>query len=146
MPNMLQMFNHNEVRKYLGINPPRDEHAMIEMIRNRTETKWTVALKETDEFIGDVMIPTIAEGYLGEIGYRFMREHWGCGFAHEAVSAVIEHCRSTLHLKRLSATIDHENVQSKKLIEKLGFTLVAVLPESNLLGRVADVAYYSRIV
>ncbi|VXB15768.1 conserved hypothetical protein [Bacillus sp. 349Y] len=146
IPNMLQIFNHNEVRKYLGINPPRDEHAMLEMIRNRTETKWTVALIETDEFIGDVMIPTIAEGYLGEIGYRFMREHWGCGFAYEAVSAVIEHCRSTLHLKRLSATIDHDNVPSKKLIEKLGFTLVAVLPESNLMGRVADVAYYSRLV
>ncbi|MCM2603475.1 GNAT family N-acetyltransferase [Rossellomorea marisflavi] len=52
IPNMLQMFNHDEVRKFHGINPPRDERGMIEMIRNRTETKWTVALKETDEFIG----------------------------------------------------------------------------------------------
>ncbi|MGX1265681.1 RimJ/RimL family protein N-acetyltransferase [Rossellomorea marisflavi] len=34
IPNMLKMFNDEEVRKYLGINPPRDEHAMIEMIRN----------------------------------------------------------------------------------------------------------------
>ncbi|GAA4830616.1 hypothetical protein GCM10023310_04640 [Paenibacillus vulneris] len=119
---------------------------MLEMVRNRNETKWTVALKDTDEFIGDVMIPEIAEGYLGEIGYRFMREHWGCGFAYEAVSAVIEHCKSTLNLKRLFATIDNKNMKSKKLIEKLGFTLVAVLPESSLRGRVTDVAYYSRIV
>ncbi len=35
IPNMLQMFNHEGVRKYLGINPPRDEHGMIEMIRDR---------------------------------------------------------------------------------------------------------------
>ncbi|MNY80436.1 Acetyltransferase (GNAT) family protein [compost metagenome] len=75
-----------------------------------------------------------------------MREHWGCGFAYEAVSAVIELCKSTLNLKRLFATIDNKNMKSKKLIEKLGFTLVAVLPESNLRGRVTDVAYYSRIV
>ncbi|KSU64689.1 hypothetical protein AS034_02300 [[Bacillus] enclensis] len=92
------------------------------------------------------MIPEIAEGYLGEIGYRFMREHWGSGFAYEAVSAVIEHCKSTLNFKRLFATIENKIIPSKKLIEKLGFTLVAVLPESHLQGRVADVAYYSRIV
>ncbi|MCA0173073.1 GNAT family N-acetyltransferase [Bacillus sp. RAR_GA_16] len=146
IPNMLKMFNNDEVREFLGVNPPRDEHSMLEMVRNRTETKWTVALKDTDEFIGDVMIPEIAEGYLGEIGYRFMREHWGDGFAYEAVSAVIEHSKSTLNLKRLSATIDNKNIGSKKLIEKLGFTLVAVLPESNLLGRVTDVAYYTRII
>ncbi|TYS86170.1 GNAT family N-acetyltransferase [Rossellomorea aquimaris] len=145
-PNMIKMFNNDEVREFLGINPPRDEHSMLEMVRNRTETKWAVTLKDTDEFIGDVMIPEIAEGYLGEIGYRFMREHWGCGFAYEAVSAVIEHCKSTLNLKRLCATIDNKNMPSKKLIEKLRFTLVAVLPESNLRGRVADIAYYSRIV
>lgn len=146
IPNMLKMFNNDEVREFLGSNPPRDEQSMVEMVRNRTETKWTVALKDKDEFIGDVMIPEIAEGYLGEIGYRFMKEYWGCGFAYEAVSAVIEHCKSTLNLKRLFATIDNKNRKSKKLIEKLGFTLVAVLPESNLRGRVTDVAYYSRIL
>jgi [ribosomal protein S5]-alanine N-acetyltransferase len=146
IPNMIKMLNDDVVREYLGINPPRDEYSMLEMIRNRTETKWAVTLKDTDEFIGDVMIPEIAEGYLGEIGFRFMREHWGCGFAYEAVSAVIEHSKSTLHLKRLSAKIDNKNIPSKKLIERLGFTLVAVLPESHLQGRVADVAYYSRIV
>jgi [ribosomal protein S5]-alanine N-acetyltransferase len=75
IPNMLKMFNTDEVREFLGSNPPRDEHSMLEMVRNRTETKWTVALKDTDEFIGDVMIPEIAEDYLGEIGYRFMKEH-----------------------------------------------------------------------
>ncbi|WP_421377935.1 GNAT family N-acetyltransferase [Bacillus salacetis] len=146
IPNMLKMFNNDEVREFLGKNPPRDEQSMLEMVRNRNETKWTVALKDTDEFIGDVMIPEIAESYLGEIGYRFMREHWGGGYAYEAVSAVIEHSKSTLNLKRLSATIDDKNMKSKKLIEKLGFTLVAVLPESNLRGRVADIAYYSRIL
>lgn len=146
IPNMLKMFNNDEVREFLGINPPRDEQSILEMVRKRNERKWTVALKDTDEFIGDVMIPEIAEGYLGEIGYRFMREHWGCGFAYEAVSAVIEHCKCTLNLKRLYATIDNKNMKSKQLIEKLGFTLVAVLPESNLLGRVTDVAYYSRIL
>ncbi|WP_269320385.1 MULTISPECIES: hypothetical protein [unclassified Bacillus (in: firmicutes)] len=40
---------------------------MLEMVRNRNETKWTVALKDTDEFIGDVMIPEIAEGILAKL-------------------------------------------------------------------------------
>ncbi|ODP30358.1 Ribosomal-protein-alanine N-acetyltransferase [Paenibacillus nuruki] len=145
-PNMLKMFNNDEVREFLGINPPRNEQLILEMIRNRNETEWTVALKDNDEFIGDVMIPEVAEGYLCEIDSRFIREHWGCGFAYEAVSAVIEHSKTILNLKRLFATIYNKNVKSKNLIKNLGFTLVALLPESNLLGRVTDVAYYSCIV
>jgi len=44
----------------------------------------------------------------------------------------------------LYASIDNKHGRSKKLIEKLGFELIAVLPESNFYGRIADVAYYSR--
>lgn len=49
-----------------------------------------------------------------------------------------------LKLGRLCANVDTANERSKRLLERLGFSFVALLPESNFGGRVADVAYYSR--
>ena len=146
IPNMLRMFDNDEVREFLGGYPPRDRHSMLKMVRGRKETEWAVVLKSTDEYIGEVLLPKIVDGYLGEIGYLFLREHWGNGYAGEAVSALMDHCGDALKLKRLCATIDDKNERSKRLIEKLGFSLVAVLPEADFGGRVADVAYYTRVL
>ena len=143
-PDMMKMFNDDEVREFVGGHPPRDEHSIRGMIRHRIETQWAVTLKDTGEYLGEVEIVNIADDYLGEIGYMFLKEHWGKGFANEAVTAMIEHAQNVLNLKRLYATIDNKHGRSKKMIEKLGFELIAVLPESNFYGRVADVAYYSR--
>jgi len=59
---------------------------------------------------------------------------------------VIAYSRDTLGVKRLCAQIDERNERSKRLAERLGFTLDAHLPEADFGGRVADVAYYSKIV
>ena len=146
IPSMLRMFNDDEVREFLGGHPPRDKHSMLKSVRGRQETQWAVMLKGSDEYIGEVHVPNIVEGYLGEIGYLFLREYWGSGYAQEAVHAMIEHCKNALQLKRLYAHVDDRNVRSKKLLEKLGFQLIAVLPEADMGGRVADIAYYTRVI
>ena len=141
---MMKMFNDDKVREFVGGHPPRDERSIKGMIRHRTETQWAVTLKDTGEYLGEIEIVNIADDYLGEIGYMLLQEHWGKGFANESVAAMIEYAQNVLNLKRLYATIDNKHDRSKKLVEKLGFELIAVLPESNFYGRVADVAYYSR--
>ena len=144
IPFMLELFNNDEVRQYLGGYPPRDEAAMRCMIRRRTSTDWVAALADTDEYIGECMLVKVVDNYLAELGYYFRRKFWGQGYAGEAAGAVIACCAETLHLSRLCAAIDDRNERSKKLIEKLGFEYVALLPESDFGGRVADVAYYSK--
>lgn len=146
IPFMLDLFGNDEVRQYLGGYPPRDEQSMRYMIRRRTSTDWVVALAENDEYIGECMLLKVVDNYLAEIGYYFRRSYWGCGYAEEAANAVISFCADTLKLKRLCATIDDGNERSKKLIEKLGFTWVALLPESDFGGRVANVAYYTKLL
>ena len=42
IPNMLKLFNNDEVREFLGGYPPRDEHSMLKMVRGRKSTEWTV--------------------------------------------------------------------------------------------------------
>ena len=144
IPFMLDLFNNDEVRQYLGGYPPRDEAAMRYMLQRRTSTDWVVALADTDEYIGECMLLKVVDNYLAEIGYYFRRSYWGQGYAEEAANAVIAYCADNLHLSRLCATIDDRNERSKKLIKKLGFTWVALLPEADFGGRVADVSYYAK--
>ena len=117
---------------------------MLRMIRNQGKTDWAVALKDSDEYIGECMLLKVVDGYLAEIGRYFRRDFWGQGYAREAAEAVMAYSRDTLGVKRLCAQIDERNERSKRLAERLGFTLDAHLPEADFGGRVTDVAYYSK--
>ena len=44
---------------------------------------------------------------------------------------------------RISAQIDTKNKASRRLAERLKFEMDAVLPQANLGGKIADIAYYS---
>lgn len=144
IPYMLSLFNDEEVRRYLGGYPPRDERAMARMVKHGRTSSWAVALPGTDEYIGECMLLKVVEGCIGEIGYYFRREYWGLGYAAEAVDALITYCGGALGLRRLWANVDDRNERSKRLLGRLGFEQAALLRESDFGGRVADVAVYSR--
>lgn len=144
IPCMLELFRNEEVRRFLGGYPPTEERAMLRMIRSRGRTDWVAALKDSDEYIGECMLLKVVDGYLGEIGWYFRQSFWGQGYAFEAAEAVMVYSRNTLGIRRLCAQIDEQNERSKRLAERLGFTLDAHLPEADFGGRVADVAYYSK--
>ncbi|HEY2835647.1 MAG TPA: GNAT family N-acetyltransferase [Rhizomicrobium sp.] len=67
----------------------------------------------------------------GEIGFLFRRDQWGCGYAREAVAAVIAHAFGLLKLERLETRMLAGNRRAKRLVQHLGF-----LPEGRLAGHV----------
>jgi RimJ/RimL family protein N-acetyltransferase len=56
-----------------------------------------------------------------DIGYAFLERFWSKGYGFESTSAVLEHSRNTIGLKRIVAVISPGNQSSIALIEKLGF-------------------------
>jgi RimJ/RimL family protein N-acetyltransferase len=56
-----------------------------------------------------------------DIGFAFLPEYWGRGYAFEAASAVMEYGRDALGLKRIVAITSADNESSARLLEKLGF-------------------------
>jgi RimJ/RimL family protein N-acetyltransferase len=54
-----------------------------------------------------------------DIGYAFLPQYGGQGYAFEAAQGVLAHARA-LGLKRLVATVVPENAASIRLLEKLG--------------------------
>ena len=55
-----------------------------------------------------------------ELGYRLRRAAWGQGYATEAARLVRDYAFHTLHIKRLIALIDPDNVPSIRVAEKIG--------------------------
>jgi RimJ/RimL family protein N-acetyltransferase len=55
-----------------------------------------------------------------DIGFAFLPEFWGNGYAYESASAVMRHARTELGLCRVVAITAPENHASKKVLEKIG--------------------------
>jgi RimJ/RimL family protein N-acetyltransferase len=84
--------------------------------------RFVVELKETGEVIGFCGIKYLPEIDLPEVGYRYLKEHWGKGIGTEAAKACVEFARVDLKIKKLIALIIPENIASIKVAEKLGMT------------------------
>lgn len=58
-----------------------------------------------------------------DLGYAFLDEHAGHGYAHEAAQAVVHYAQRSLQLARLAAITSPDNQRSQRLLAKLGFQL-----------------------
>lgn len=51
--------------------------------------------------------------------------HWGCGYAHEALTTLIAYATDTLQLDRVVAVCDAPNEASDRLLRRTGFVWCA---------------------
>lgn len=56
-----------------------------------------------------------------DMGYAFLPEHTGYGYAIEASKSMLAHGIDDLHFKRIIAITTADNVRSINLLEKIGF-------------------------
>lgn len=56
-----------------------------------------------------------------DVGFAFLPQFTGQGYAYEAATAVIHHAQTHLNLSRLVAITASENGRSQRLLQKLGF-------------------------
>jgi [ribosomal protein S5]-alanine N-acetyltransferase len=61
------------------------------------------------------------------LGWILSPPFWHQGLMTEAAQAVLDHCFSQMNTHRVEATIEPENIASRKLATKLGFTQEASL-------------------
>jgi RimJ/RimL family protein N-acetyltransferase len=105
--------NLEDARQYM-LNGPMNSYA-----RNGFGL-YLVALKESQTPIGLCGLLKREELPDADIGFAFLPEFWGKGFAQEAAVAVMKDARERLGLTHLLAIVMPDNHASIKLLEKLG--------------------------
>jgi ribosomal-protein-alanine N-acetyltransferase len=80
-----------------------------------------VSLRETGQPIGMCGLLKRPDLDSPDIGFAFLPEFEGKGYASEAVSAVLDHARTVLRLPRLAAIVQADNERSIRLLKKHGF-------------------------
>ena len=99
---------------------------------------------ESDEFVIEYegeLIGKLGAWRLPEIGFFIRRDHWGRGFASEALAAFIAYIRST-GVPGLLADVDPRNVACLAVLTKAGFREYRRAAATYTVGdRVCDSVY-----
>ena len=121
---LLALINDEPVLWNVALEPwPTTRHEardLIERPRDALLPHFFINLR-TDH--GAELIGSIGLGNSGddvEIGYWIARPHWGCGYACEAVSAVLDQARTLGH-RRIVACHFADSHASARVLEKNGF-------------------------
>ncbi len=112
-------------------------HASIDETRTWLDAMIDAPASESCDFIVDLDGEAIGKAgchRLPEIGYILHQDHWGRGYAAEALAAVIPHIFAAHDIPTLRADVDPRNRTSVRLLERLGFKPAGSASRTWLIG------------
>lgn len=141
---MFLMDSDPEVMKYLGTPATSVEESknMIKMIQKQYEEngvgRLAVIEKESGLMIGWSGLKLLTQPVNGhtntlDLGYRFIPESWGKGYAIEAAKASLDYGFKELIADTIYAYADSGNVGSNHILIKLGFEKVNEFIDSGVM-------------
>lgn len=152
--SLFKIWSDPEVTKFMNIDGFTEESQAMEMISHldklaikKQAIRFSIIELNSNEIIGSCGYNSFdIENEKTEIGYEIAKEHWGKGYAPEAISALVEHAFHTLHLNRVEAKVEPENVNSIKVLQKLNFSLEGTLRQAEKSkGRYIDLKIFSKL-
>lgn len=93
---------------------------LIDKYEKPTNDFWiyTIERKYDGNFIGTVAL--VKENEEDEIGYRFIQEYWGKGYATEICEGLITYCKS-IGMKKIIGNVVDDNIASAKILRRFKF-------------------------
>jgi RimJ/RimL family protein N-acetyltransferase len=145
------VYSNPEVMRYWSTPPLVDRQAAADLIqkihadwKRHAILKWGIARRADDQLIGSVTLFNLDFNHRrAEIGYALGREHWGHGYMHETLMALLKYAFEVLDLHRIEADVDPRNAASIRTVEKLGFQREGILRERwQVNGEIQDAFFY----
>jgi len=140
-----------QVTEFYGHEPHKtrdDTDSLIARIqagyRGRESLHWGITRQGEERVIGSCSLHNFrAQFGCAELGYELNQTFWRQGIMFEATSAILTYAFDTLECHRIEAIIDEQNVRSKGLLLKLGFTYEGNLRQRYFFrGRFEDEHYF----
>jgi [ribosomal protein S5]-alanine N-acetyltransferase len=127
LPLARQLWGDIDVTRFFG-GPFSEDEIRLRFKHERARRMvhgfqyWVIERLADAEFVGCCGLrPYRPVEEVHELGFHLRPKFWGQGLASEAARTAIEYAFATVGAKGLSAGHHPENVNSKRVIEKLGF-------------------------
>ena len=123
-----QLWGDIEVTRFFGGPFPEEEiqrrlNREIEWMATHRFQYWPIHFLADDDHVGCCGLrPYRLADHIHELGFHLRPKYWGKGLAIEAATAVIAFAFQNVGAKSLSAGHHPDNLNSKKVLHKLGFT------------------------
>jgi len=126
--NLFLLNSDPDVIRYTGDNHFKNLEEAKALIENYIPYKrdgfgrWTVLLKDTNEFLGWNGLRKLEDNGYIDLGYRFLKKHWNKGYATESSLACLKYGFEKLGMTEICARAIKENVASIRVMQKCGMT------------------------
>lgn len=110
--------------------------SLVEM-EGPTDDEWWMAVvcdSETGATLGDLAVHLSWGGRTAEIGYTFSPEHWGRGYASEALGRLVDYLFDEVGVTRIFGMLHPDNPASAMVMERNGFLFEGHTRSSFWLG------------
>ena len=132
----LPLISLPEIIRYTGDTPATSVDQARELLRTRPLRDYAVhgygrmavIEKASSRLVGFNGFKYVADLQEVDIGYRFLPDCWGKGYATESALTLMAHGRREHGFRRIVGTVHPENPASGKVLEKLGLRYERTLP------------------
>ncbi|MDP4286200.1 MAG: GNAT family N-acetyltransferase [Bacteroidota bacterium] len=133
---MFELDSNADVHRYLGNNPIKTIEETQKIIENTHQQylengigRWATIEKSSGNFIGwsglkFVKVTESGHTNYYDVGYRFIPQYWGKGYATESAKAALKYGFTELNLDEIIGTANVENIKSRRILEKCGLKFV----------------------
>ena len=127
--NFFLLNGDEEVVRYIRTAKTREEcdvflkQVIADYKMNPLMGRWAAIDKSNAVFVGSFAFIPVEGTKDSQLGYAFLKEHWGKGYATELMREGIKYVFGNTDLKEVYGITEAANIASQKVLLKVGFTL-----------------------
>lgn len=128
LQDLFLLFGDDSVTQYYNVKTfqkPEDGQIYLDWFQSRFKEwagiRWGIQLKGEKHIAGTIGYNNFAENHRANLGYDLQSAYWNKGYMTEAAKAVIDFGFNDLNINRIEAEVMYGNIQSERLLSKLGF-------------------------
>jgi RimJ/RimL family protein N-acetyltransferase len=135
---IIELLNSPEWIEFIGDKNVRTETQALEYLENgpfksNAQNGYGLSLVETKDGLPIGMCGIIKRDSLEnpDIGFAFLKEFTGKGYAYEMASATLAYAMNELKISKIPAITLPHNIRSVRLLEKIGMKLIQSFTSQN---------------
>jgi RimJ/RimL family protein N-acetyltransferase len=142
--SLILALNTPTVLKYVHERLPKDVEDAKQIIQNIILPQYelyqlgrfAVHVKEDNRFVGWCGLKFLKDENEIDLGYRFMENEWGKGFATEAAKATLQWGFTEKNLETIIGRAHIDNIASQNVLQKVGLVYDKDIEEEDTIVKV----------